>query len=537
MINALNGVKQGLSNLADKGVATLSDKMDKLKAGLQAFGSPVVRDMARLLPEITKLNITIVAVTAAITTVVAVIKAMNEETRKFREISQRLAVINTTRNQGSQAELRQSTDLFAGLRRNSQILAELQIMGLTELNKNLINTAARLQLTGQSTEGFKKLTTTLLKFSSTTEGSLNRLSGDLIRISLQNGIKLDDLIDATMMTADSTRLAEFVGGAGGAQALAELKAQFAGLGGQLLGGQIAGFVDALADTPLGTLRTLGIEGSRDRLMRETDPSVQREIITQEIIPRLVRTFNVQAGDESTRTSNRFAVVQSLFGNLVGPTQDLINAFEKLGFITDDQTVNTSKLNSELERVATNTNAVADSMALNIERLTEKFDEAFAIRASDREEEVTEFDIAILSLTSSFRTLGTVLAPVGDFFVNMLAEISFALAKFNLYVARLLTFDDDVEDAITKQIDLIDKLDTLTDNDTLDQQQLMQAFDEIMAADPETEEGRRVIERNAQALGSLEQNTISTSNSSQYRRNNSKKFILRCTNSFQFSGQS
>ena len=138
---------------------------------------------ASIIPKFTKMNIVIGAFGAALGATIAILKNVNEEARKYRDVTERLAVINKDRREGSQELLKQQGELLGGLRRNSEILSELQILGLTQVNKNLLELGTRLQISGQSMAGFKELTSSMLRFSSMNEDGLDNLAENLIRIS------------------------------------------------------------------------------------------------------------------------------------------------------------------------------------------------------------------------------------------------------------------------------------------------------------------------------------------------------------------
>lgn len=385
---------------------------------------------ASIIPKFTKMNIVIGAFGAALGATIAILKNVNEEARKYRDVTERLAVINKDRREGSQELLKQQGELLGGLRRNSEILSELQILGLTQVNKNLLELGTRLQISGQSMAGFKELTSSMLRFSSMNEDGLDNLAENLIRISKNTNTTLETLIDATKMSAGQAASLTFLGGADAVENMASMRMLLQAVGGEQLGGQLVGLMDAISNISLSQAQMLGIEKPIDRMLDAPNTPEAIDILTKEILPRLETRLN------RSRDLVGMQVSTEIFGaDLLEKTILASTALEKLGLSSEG-------LNDQLKKVARQQASEQDKVATMMEAFRSRMEEAFSRTAEVQEEATTDFDLSLMALKGSFSTLMATLAPFGNMIGRLLTKVNFALAKL---VLGLAAFVEDIKD--------------------------------------------------------------------------------------------
>jgi hypothetical protein len=383
---------------------------------------PIVGKLDNIVPKITKLNVLLGVVGGGLAASIKVNQAQLEEARKFREVSQRLLVLNTTRNEGSQRLIKSTEGLIAGLRSSVEIQAGLQEEGFVQFNKEIVNLIGRLKLTGQDTTGFKELSLGLLKSGKVTESGLARISSILQRTSLSTNVSLEKLIEASKSSDTTLRTVSFLGGNN--EIFTAVKAQLAAaLGGQLQADKMSALFESIMNSPLANLQELGIQQDVEQMAKAPSAQVAAQILLEDIIPKISQRISSEP-----RTLEGQQQVQGVVG------AELFAAFQDAALGAGGSLEKFNQMvNQAGEKLSGNMDRLAGSMTV----IEAQLNEAFSRIAESREEEVSEFDISIMALKASFNSLGLILAPIGGFFTDIITSFSFAIADFTNNLAQYL----------------------------------------------------------------------------------------------------
>ena len=189
-----------------------------------------------------------------------------EALSKVTEVDQRLAVINSDFSELLEKNTEGLKDTTGGLAQASRALTELRIRGFDKNNKNIVDLATRLKMSGQNTEAFFSLAERLISIGGLTEGAVDRLAGNIRDYSAAFGTSADSLISAVDKL--SSNLADLTI-TGGVEAVSEGVAKLTAVAGPEASDIIGRAFQKLTslDVDLGQISRLGLVDALDRFTR------------------------------------------------------------------------------------------------------------------------------------------------------------------------------------------------------------------------------------------------------------------------------
>jgi len=143
----------------------------------------------------------------------AVSAKFNESLRDTVKVDQRLAVINTSLEMAivdNQEALEQST---AGLAEATKAFTELKVLGFQTTNKNLVDLATRLKVSGQNTAALFKVSEALLGVGGISEKAIDSFASDVTRLSTKFGVTADAIVRSVESLIDNIDALAVAGGA------------------------------------------------------------------------------------------------------------------------------------------------------------------------------------------------------------------------------------------------------------------------------------------------------------------------------------
>jgi len=215
------------------------------------------------------------ALTSALGTTVAAVEGLKvvfsavgeklaDSLKDITKVDQRLSVINSDLRSSITGNIDALEDTTGGLTQAAKALTELRVLGFEKNNKNLVDLATRLKLSGQDTAALFQLSQSLLSLGGLTEGSIDGLAKQVIDLSKTFGVTADSLVGAIdQLTSNLLDLNVL----GGAEAAASFTANLAANVGQenaKLAGSFARTLTSVS-TNQNQLAIVGLEGLANQI--------------------------------------------------------------------------------------------------------------------------------------------------------------------------------------------------------------------------------------------------------------------------------
>lgn len=317
-------------------------------------------------------------------------KALIEVTK----VDQRLAVINSDLNSvlGGNTDALEGTT--AGLENATRALTELRIAGFQGTNKNLVDLATRLKLSGQNTAALFSLSQSLLGMGNLTEKQIDSFAKNVIDLSKSFGVTGDSIIGAVNELSNNLSVLNI---GGGAEAAANFTARLAAVLGPENAKLAGQFAKTLTDvnTDQNQLAILGLEGLANKLFQGIEPSAEE---LRSSLDRAREVSRSIVGEQGQTTLRSLQAVQGILGDL-GPASILIA--DKL-----------------------------DDASFAAKSFGDKISELFGVVKQNL---LAPFNRAIADLQPSFEYLIKGLAVAATSFLNLLASLSPLIAGVSYVV--------------------------------------------------------------------------------------------------------
>lgn len=132
--------------------------------------------------------------------------------KDITKVDQRLSVINTDLQKTLDGNSKALEDTTGGLVQASKALTELRILGFKDSNKNLVNLATRLKLSGQNTEALFQVSQSLLGLGGISESAIDRFAKNVTDLSLKFGVTADSIVQAVNQLSNNLLDLNILGG-------------------------------------------------------------------------------------------------------------------------------------------------------------------------------------------------------------------------------------------------------------------------------------------------------------------------------------
>lgn len=179
--------------------------------------------------------------------------------KDITKVDQRLSVINTDLRKTLDGNSKALEDTTGGLVQASKALTELRILGFKDSNKNLVNLATRLKLSGQNTEALFQVSQSLLGLGGISESAIDRFAKNVTDLSQKFGVTADSIVGAVNeLTSNLTDL-NILGGVESAAEFTSNLAAYVGDENAKLAGSFAKTLTSIS-TNQNQLAIAGLEG-------------------------------------------------------------------------------------------------------------------------------------------------------------------------------------------------------------------------------------------------------------------------------------
>lgn len=145
-------------------------------------------------------------------------RTLGEVATKFGQINnlvkadQRLSVINQGLAENLMGNMDALKDTTAGLKNATLALTEFRVIGFKKTNKNLVDLATRLKLSGQDTKALFSVSKALLSAGDLTEKQIDSLAKSITGLSKSFGVTADSLIKSVAALSRNLPDLSVVGG-------------------------------------------------------------------------------------------------------------------------------------------------------------------------------------------------------------------------------------------------------------------------------------------------------------------------------------
>lgn len=312
------------------------------------------------------------------------------------KVDQRLAVINTDLRSEIDGNIQALEDTTGGLKNATKALTELRVLGFKGTNKNLTDLATRLKLSGQNTQALFTLSQSLIGLGGITEEQVDRLAGNVTRLSRDFAVTGDSIIEA-INSLNSNLLDLNI--LGGVESAAEFTANLAANVGQ---------------------ENAKLAGSFARTL--TSVSTNQNQLALAKLENLANEVATGAGGNFENQRQQIIQAGDAIRGLLGQQGDLtIRQLQALRPIVGEVGVQTVRLAEELKKAAPEKSFV--------DRISELF-------AVVKEKLLAPFNAAVADLTPVFQEFLMGIAITTTSFLNVIASfkpIIFGLLKGGAFI--------------------------------------------------------------------------------------------------------
>jgi len=256
----------------------------------------------------------------------AVGEKMAESLKDITKVDQRLSVINLELQDVLQGNIGALEDTTGGLTNATKALTELRVKGFNRNNKNLVDLATRLKLSGQNTEALFKISQSLLGVGGATESAIDQFARNVTDLAIRFETTGDSIVSAVSKL--SKNLAD-LRVTGGVENVTNITAQLAASLGPELADQVGSFLSQLtsASADLNQVARLGIEDLLDQLISGAKISDPTAFIA-ELLDTANRSTRAMVGETGEITQRQFKAVRGFVGDLGITSIGLNEAFTK-----------------------------------------------------------------------------------------------------------------------------------------------------------------------------------------------------------------